>query len=335
MMKETPYKLLKDDQKKKIVKNNETNLTLYNALPRKEYEQVFMCKSAKEVWHTLIITHQRNSQVKDCKIDLLIHRYEKFLISSEGTIDIGFTRFNAIVTSLKSLDQDYSSKNHVYEMILENDGVDSKTTIKEKVKSLNEEEAEAFNLIAKNFCKLFRKNNRFGRGNRFDNRLIDLEEAVPKENKAFVRKAESDSEDGDEPQNDATCLMAIDSQDVLWQSTLKRINELELEVKNFAKAKEVIEPCQKCVELTQKVDSLKSNVSKLQDEALNFLKFKKSIIVLDDSCDHRVYLHERVEFQRISLTGFRSCTSRSYYRSVSKQTTRYPCEASHGHKIEN
>ncbi|GJT09187.1 reverse transcriptase domain-containing protein [Tanacetum coccineum] len=30
-----------------------------------------------------------------------------------------------------------------------------------------------------------------------------------------------------------------------------------------------------------------------------------------------------VEFQRISLTGFRSCTSRSHYRSVSKQTTRH------------
>ncbi|GJZ91937.1 hypothetical protein Tco_0664002 [Tanacetum coccineum] len=29
-----------------------------------------------------------------------------------------------------------------------------------------------------------------------------------------------------------------------------------------------------------------------------------------------------VEFRRISLTGFRSCASRSYYRSVSKQTTR-------------
>ncbi|GJV92693.1 50S ribosomal protein L13, chloroplastic-like protein isoform X2 [Tanacetum coccineum] len=29
-----------------------------------------------------------------------------------------------------------------------------------------------------------------------------------------------------------------------------------------------------------------------------------------------------VEFRRISLTGFRSCTSRSQYRNVSKQTTR-------------
>ncbi|GJT74901.1 hypothetical protein Tco_1041626 [Tanacetum coccineum] len=31
---------------------------------------------------------------------------------------------------------------------------------------------------------------------------------------------------------------------------------------------------------------------------------------------------DEVEFKRISLTGFRSCTSRSRYRSVSKQTTR-------------
>ncbi|GJV03797.1 hypothetical protein Tco_1337366 [Tanacetum coccineum] len=114
-MKETPYELLEDDQKKKIGKNNEANMTLYNALPRKEYERVFMCKTAKE------------------------------------KINSDFTRFNAIVTSLKSLDPDYSSKNHVrqflhalplkwramvYEMVLDNDGVASKTTTKEKVKSL-------------------------------------------------------------------------------------------------------------------------------------------------------------------------------------------------------
>ncbi|GJY60293.1 hypothetical protein Tco_0460950 [Tanacetum coccineum] len=162
---------------------------------------------------------RRNSQVKDCKIDHLTQQYKKFSISDEETIDSGFTRFNAIVTSIKSLDQDYSSKNHVrkflralplkwrekvttieeakdlatlhldelignlkvYEMILKNDGVASKTT-KEKVKSMapkvkvtreqtsddsdsqggsdedvDEEEAEAFNLMARNFRKLFRK----------------------------------------------------------------------------------------------------------------------------------------------------------------------------------
>ncbi|GJY03447.1 zinc finger, CCHC-type containing protein [Tanacetum coccineum] len=51
---------------------------------------------------------------------------------------------------------------------------------------------------------------------------------------------------------------------------------------------------------------------------------KYFVTFIDDasSCDHRDYLHERVEFRRISLTGFRSCTSHSLYHSVSKQTTR-------------
>ncbi|GKD97954.1 hypothetical protein Tco_1381851 [Tanacetum coccineum] len=187
-------------------------MTLYNALPRKEYERVFMCKTPKEVCHALIITHQ----VKDCKIDIFTQQYEKFSVSSEETTDSGFTRFKTIVTSLKSLDQDNSRKNHmrkflhslplkwkanmmvieeakdlvtlpldelignfkVYEMILENDGIASKTT-KEKVESLalkarvtreqtsddsdsqggsdddvDKEEAEAFNLLAKNFLKI-------------------------------------------------------------------------------------------------------------------------------------------------------------------------------------
>ncbi|GKE84355.1 hypothetical protein Tco_1558097 [Tanacetum coccineum] len=134
---ETPYENLKDNEKKQLGKNNEAKMTLCNALPRKEYERAFMCKTTKE-----------------------------FSISNEETIDYGFTRFSAIVTSLKSLDQDYSSKNHVrkwlcalplkwrakvtgieeakdlatlplddrignlkvYEIILENDGITSKTT---------------------------------------------------------------------------------------------------------------------------------------------------------------------------------------------------------------
>ncbi|GJR50640.1 hypothetical protein Tco_1401161 [Tanacetum coccineum] len=48
MMKEMSYKLLKDDQKKQLGKNNKAKMTLYNTLPRKEYERVFMCKTAKE-----------------------------------------------------------------------------------------------------------------------------------------------------------------------------------------------------------------------------------------------------------------------------------------------
>ncbi|GJT28831.1 zf-CCHC domain-containing protein [Tanacetum coccineum] len=72
-----------------------------------------MCNTAKEIWKTLLITHQGNSQVKDNKIDLLVQQYEQFVISEDESIDSAFARFNTIITSLKALDEGYSSKNYV------------------------------------------------------------------------------------------------------------------------------------------------------------------------------------------------------------------------------
>ncbi|GKB67714.1 retrovirus-related pol polyprotein from transposon TNT 1-94 [Tanacetum coccineum] len=108
-----PFDKQSDDLKKKLAKNNEAKMVIYNALPRKEYERIFMCKTAKEIWDTLLITHQGNSQVKDNKIDLLVQQYEQFTISEEESIDNAFARFNTIITSLKALDEGFSSKNYV------------------------------------------------------------------------------------------------------------------------------------------------------------------------------------------------------------------------------
>ncbi|GJW58532.1 hypothetical protein Tco_0105263 [Tanacetum coccineum] len=108
-----PFEKQNDDLKKKLAKNNEAKMVIYNALPRKEYERIFMCKTAKEIWDTLLITHQGNSQVKDNKIDLLVQQYEQFTIPEEESIDNAFARFNTIITSLKALNEGFSSKNYV------------------------------------------------------------------------------------------------------------------------------------------------------------------------------------------------------------------------------
>ncbi|GJR58336.1 hypothetical protein Tco_1500498 [Tanacetum coccineum] len=79
-----------DDLKKKLAINNEAKMVIYNALPRKEYERIFMCQTAKEIWDNLLITHQE-----------------------EESIDNAFAKFNTIITSLKALDEGFSSKNCV------------------------------------------------------------------------------------------------------------------------------------------------------------------------------------------------------------------------------
>ncbi|GJX71307.1 zf-CCHC domain-containing protein, partial [Tanacetum coccineum] len=108
-----PFKKQSDDLKKRLAKNNEAKMVICNALSLKEYERLFMCKTAKEIWDTLLITHQGNSQVKDNKIDLLVQQYEQFTILEEESIDNAFARFNTIITSLKALDEGFSSKNYV------------------------------------------------------------------------------------------------------------------------------------------------------------------------------------------------------------------------------
>ncbi|GJU65550.1 hypothetical protein Tco_1247385, partial [Tanacetum coccineum] len=108
-----PFDKQNDDLKKKLAKNNKAKMVIYNALPRKEYERIFMCKTAKEIWDTLLITHQGNSQVKNNKIDLLVQQYEQFMIPKKESIDNAFARFNTIITSLKTLDEGFSSKNYV------------------------------------------------------------------------------------------------------------------------------------------------------------------------------------------------------------------------------
>ncbi|GJR01746.1 hypothetical protein Tco_0524730 [Tanacetum coccineum] len=103
-------------------------------------------------------------------------QYEKFSISNEETIDSGFTGFNAIMTSLKSLDLDYSSKNHVRKFLRDLPLKWRAKIIKEKVKSLalkakvtreqtsddsdsqdGSDKDEEINLIAKNFRRLFQE----------------------------------------------------------------------------------------------------------------------------------------------------------------------------------
>ncbi|GJW03959.1 hypothetical protein Tco_1562815 [Tanacetum coccineum] len=73
-----PFDKQSDDLKKKLAKNNEAKMIIYNAFPH-----------------------------------LLVQQYEQFTIPKKELIDNEFARFNTIITSLKALDEGFSSKNYV------------------------------------------------------------------------------------------------------------------------------------------------------------------------------------------------------------------------------
>ncbi|GJR60936.1 zf-CCHC domain-containing protein [Tanacetum coccineum] len=170
LIKEMPYELLKDVQKKQLGSLAYT----YHHSPRKFTSEEF-------------------------NTDLLTQEYERFSVSNEEIIDSGFTRFNAIVMTIEEA-KDLSTlplgeligNLKVYEMVLDNDRVALKRKVRDKGGKSSRRERECYNYGSMNH----------------------LASNCPKpNNKAFVSVTWSDSEDDDEPQNNTTCLMAIDSQE--------------------------------------------------------------------------------------------------------------------------
>ncbi|GKD06242.1 zf-CCHC domain-containing protein [Tanacetum coccineum] len=232
-----PFEEQSDDLKKKLAKNNEAKMVLYNALPKKEYERIFMCKMAKDIWQSLLITHQGNSQVKDNKMDLFVQQYEQFTILEKESIDSGFARFNTIISSLKALDEGFSSKTYVR----------------------NDDEESA--MAVRNFKKFFRRKGKFVRQPREEkksSRQRDEKKGKSdqkcfrcgdpnhlfgdcpkpsrnKDQRAFIRGSWSHSQNNaDDKTNNETCLMAQSSNEKLERSkeieiTCKSCEELKLE----------------------------------------------------------------------------------------------------------
>ncbi|GJT89949.1 hypothetical protein Tco_1078794 [Tanacetum coccineum] len=100
-----PFDKQNDDLKKKLAKNNEAKMVIYNALPRKEYERIFMCKTAKEIWDTLLITHQVRKYLRE-----LHPKWRAKVTAIEESKDLTSLSLDELIENLK-----------VYEVIIKND----------------------------------------------------------------------------------------------------------------------------------------------------------------------------------------------------------------------
>ena len=94
---------------KDIQNNAKAMHTLYCALDVNEFNRISGCETAKEIWDKLEVTHEGTSQVKESKINILVHKYELFNMESNETISQMFTRFTDVINGLKSLGKTYTN----------------------------------------------------------------------------------------------------------------------------------------------------------------------------------------------------------------------------------
>nr|ABH08430.1 putative integrase [Beta vulgaris] len=90
---------------------------LHCGLGPHEHNRIMGCKSAKQIWDLLEVTHEGTNEVKRSKIDLLMNQYELFCMKSKESIRDMFTRFTNIINELASLGKFISSEEQVRKVL--------------------------------------------------------------------------------------------------------------------------------------------------------------------------------------------------------------------------
>ncbi|GJX23291.1 hypothetical protein Tco_0227736, partial [Tanacetum coccineum] len=132
-------------------------------------------------------------QAKDNKIDLLVQQYEQFTIPEEESIDNGFARFNTIITSLKELDESFSSKNYVRKFFRAlHPKWHAKVTVIEESKDLTSLSLDELIKNLKVNEAIIKKDSKMVKGKRKQNRSLALK---AKKESSDEDSSTSDSED--------------------------------------------------------------------------------------------------------------------------------------------
>nr|GEY78184.1 zf-CCHC domain-containing protein/UBN2 domain-containing protein [Tanacetum cinerariifolium] len=185
-----PYEKFEEIHIKMISNNDEAKMVLYNALPKKEYKRIFMCKTAKDVWNSLIITHKEASKNTKEKYKSLALKAKK--VSSVEEV------------SCSSSDEEYAMAVRDFKKFFRRRGKfirqpydDKKNLERAKEEKKGKEERRCFKCSDPNhFISGYPKHS-------FNDQ------------KAFVRGCWSDREEEDDSMKNEICLMALDNNEVL------------------------------------------------------------------------------------------------------------------------
>lgn len=104
---------MNEQQKNDFKNHHKARTILLNVISQTEYKKITNRKTAHDMFETLKMTHEGNTQVKEEKALALIQKYEAFKMEEDETIEIMFSRFQILTVGLKVLNKGYSTLDHV------------------------------------------------------------------------------------------------------------------------------------------------------------------------------------------------------------------------------
>ena len=97
--------------------NAKAKYLLTCALSKSEYDKIISCDSANEIWDRHQVLHGGTDQVKETKINILVHQYEMFEMLEHENVDEMTTRFMHMINQLKALGKRYTNAEMVRKIL--------------------------------------------------------------------------------------------------------------------------------------------------------------------------------------------------------------------------
>jgi hypothetical protein len=177
-----------DDDKKKVLFDKKAINILQSALGMDEFFRISHCKTAKEIWDTLEVTHEGTVEVKRSKLNTLSQEYEMFRMQpGEKILDLQ-KRFSHLTNHLMALGKTFSNDELNLKILrsLTREWQPKVTAISEK-KSLSKMTSAAL------FGKLQEHEIELGR--------LEKHEVQEKKNKSFALKTKARDYDSDDEES--------------------------------------------------------------------------------------------------------------------------------------
>ncbi|GJT66519.1 hypothetical protein Tco_1017999 [Tanacetum coccineum] len=289
-----PFEKQIDDLKKRLAKNNEAKMVIYNALPRKEYERIFILKALDEGYSS------KNYVRKFLRA--LHTKWRAKVTKIEESKDIISLSLDELIGNLK-----------VYEMIIKKDSKIVKAkrerkslTLKAKKESSDEEcltsgsEDKEYAMAVRDFKTFFKRRE-------------CPKPPKDKNQRAFVEGSWSDSgEEDDEKAKDETCLVAQASNEVCSDSSY--FSDENSSIYDLTLDNEYDKLCKMSLKIITKNKRLKAIRNSLENE-LSELKLKfftleknKGVDLECTNCQSFKSENEKLKEEALKLTKFEKIT---------------------------